>query len=583
MAIINYFPGGGAKGYFPQIIVTVDTGSVITCTDGTTTLTGTSTGSYTFEIPNYGTWTVFATLNGETSSTESIVIDTVKIYAVELTFFSSTITVTVDSGSTVTCAKSGTTTQTETSTDTAVFTVTETGIYTITATKDGETASGTVSITASGQSMTIALAYTHTYGFTINEAESNPTASVTYTDESTSYTKGSSSWDTSPLFANIKPCLFKDGVVVGYLQRNDYAKFENGTAADITSGSAGDVMVEIPKMAYYMEKSGNIITCKVLIGDVDAKTVDARYSYLPFSRDNEGDRDKIYIGAYLGYNLSSKLRSLSGKTPTETQTIGAFRTLAQANGAGYQQLPFYQLTLLQILYIMKYGSLDSQTALGRGYVDGNAAATATGSTNAKGFCFGETTGKQQMKIFGIEDFWGNLYQWVDGLFCNASWNILTTYKSFNDTGSGYLFNTSSGLSADVGGYMSASQGNSKAGFNAKATSGSASTYYADGATLYAGCLPYFGGYWAYASNAGAFPLRVYYSASDAYSYLGARLCFIQRSTEQNMGKYLADNTNLNTDYLPNFSGNWTNTSNTGTFQLNVNNSTSNTNSNIGTH
>ena len=38
---------------------------------------------------------------------------------------------------------------------------------------------------------------------------------------------------------------------------------------------------KFPKMAYYMEKSGNIITCKVLIGDVDAKTVDARYSYLP--------------------------------------------------------------------------------------------------------------------------------------------------------------------------------------------------------------------------------------------------------------------------------------------------------------
>ena len=66
MAIINYFPGGGgAKGLLPQIVVTVDTGSVITCTDGTKTLTGTSTGSYTFEIPNYGTWTVRAIVTGK--------------------------------------------------------------------------------------------------------------------------------------------------------------------------------------------------------------------------------------------------------------------------------------------------------------------------------------------------------------------------------------------------------------------------------------------------------------------------------------------------------------------------------------
>lgn len=441
-----------SDGLLPKIVVTVDTDSAITCTDGTTTLTGTSTGSYIFEIPNYGTWTVSATLNGETSSTESIVIDAVKIYS-------------------------------------------------------------------------ITLGYRHIYGFTINEAESNSMASVTYTDESTSYTKGSSSWDTSPLFANIKPCLFKDGAVVGYLQRDDYTKFENGTVADITSGSAGDIMVEIPKMAYYMEKTGNIITCKVCMGN-DAKTVDSRYTYLPFSRDTEGDRDKIYIGAYLGYTLSTKLRSLSGKAPSATQTIGTFRTQAYANGTGYQQLPFYQLTLLQILYIMKYGSLDSQTALGRGYVDGNTNAINTGGANSKGFCYGEATGKLQMKMFGIEDFYGNLYQWIDGLYCNASWAILTTYKSFNNTGSGYLFNNSSGLSANTGGYMNQSQGTTQAGFNLKAGSGSSSTYYADYASLYAGSLPTFGGDWSNASYAGAFLLYVSYSASSASAGIGARLCYI---------------------------------------------------------
>ena len=439
-------------GLLPQIIVTTVSGATVTATSGGETVSGTATGgTCTLDVPAFGTWAVTVTFSGESVS-ETVVVDTVKIYEIELQFY-------------------------------------------------------------------------HIYGFTINEAESNPIASVTYTDEATTFSKGSVAWDTSPLFANIKPCLFKNGAVVGYLQRSDYTKFEDGTAADITSGNAGDVMVEIPKMAYYMEKSGNIITCKVCAGS-DAKTVDAKYSYLPFSRDAEGDRDKIYIGAYLGYNLSSKLRSLSGKTPTANQTIGAFRTLAQANGTGYQQLPFYQLTLLQILYIMKYGSLDSQTALGRGYVDGNAAATATGDTNAKGFCFGETTGKQQMKIFGIEDFWGNLYQWIDGLYCNASWTILTTYKSFNDTGSGYLFSNSSGNSANTGGYMTKAQGGTQTGFNIKAGAGSESMYFADNAYLNAGYLPGFGGYWAAASDAGAFRLGVGASASNAYSTIGARLCYI---------------------------------------------------------
>ena len=439
-------------GLLPQIVVTIETGSSVTCTDGTTTLNGTSNGTCTFNVPNYGTWTITATLSAD-SATGSVVVDTVKKYALTL------------------------------------------GYYKI-------------------------------YGFTINEAESNPATSVTYTDEATAFAKGSSAWDTSPLFINIKPCLFNAGAVVGYLQRNDYTKFENGTAADITSGNAGDVMVEIPKMAYYMEKSGNIITCKVLIGDVDAKTIDAKYSYLPFSRNSEGDRDKVYVGAYLGYDLSSKLRSLSGKTPTANQTIGAFRTLAQANGTGYQQLPFYQLTLLQILYIMKYGSLNGQVALGRGYVDGNAAATTTGGTNSKEFCFGETTGNQQMKIFGIEDFWGNLYQWIDGLYCNASWTILTTYKSFNDTGSGYLFSNSSGNSANTSGYITKSQGGTQTGFNTKVGGGSETTYFADSAYLTADCLPLFGGSWSAASNAGAFRLSVNNPSSDASGLFGARLCYI---------------------------------------------------------
>ena len=86
MAIINYFPGGGgAKGLLPQITVTADTGSVITCTDGTTTLTGTSTGSYAFAIPNYGTWTVTATLSGNTAS-GTVIVDTVKQYTIVLAY-----------------------------------------------------------------------------------------------------------------------------------------------------------------------------------------------------------------------------------------------------------------------------------------------------------------------------------------------------------------------------------------------------------------------------------------------------------------------------------------------------------------
>ena len=78
---------------------------------------------------------------------------------VSLTFFSATITVTVDSGASVSLQKDGTTIQTKTSTGTVVFTVTETGTYTIVATKNGQTTSGSVNVVSGTTSYALALSF----------------------------------------------------------------------------------------------------------------------------------------------------------------------------------------------------------------------------------------------------------------------------------------------------------------------------------------------------------------------------------------------------------------------------------------
>jgi len=40
---------------------------------------------------------------------------------------------------------------------------------------------------------------------------------------------------------------------------------------------------------------------------------------------------KLYVGAYLGTTVGGKLRSVSGILPSDTKTIGTFRTEAKAN------------------------------------------------------------------------------------------------------------------------------------------------------------------------------------------------------------------------------------------------------------
>lgn len=356
------------------------------------------------------------------------------------------------------------------------------------------------------------------YGVQIDLTNSNPETAVTYTDDAVGMSPGSA-WNSMPIFKDIKPCVLKNGVVQYYLDPNDLTKKADGTSADITSGNDGDVMIEIPKTGFLISTVGNALTVKVT-----EDPNNPNFKYYAHSRATEGDRSKLYIGAYLGWNDGDKLRSLSGKTPTANQTIGTFRTQAQANGSGYDLVSFYPLTLLQCLYLIKYKNLDSQSALGRGYVDGNSAVVATGGTNAKGIDFGETSGKQQMCFLNIEDMWGNLRWFIDGFF-SPSRNMLTAFTDFNDTGSGYT-NRGRGATSDIGNYMSKPQGTTEAGFIVKEVSGSVTTHFTDYVNLYASRFPVFGGHWNNGSYAGAFCLRVVHFASDSYSDLGGRLMYL---------------------------------------------------------
>jgi hypothetical protein len=386
---------------------------------------------------------------------------------------------------------------------------------------------GNYNTTTEGQQISAKPVGYKVYGVRIDTTNSNPETAVTYTDDAVNMSGGSADWDSMAIFKDIKPCVLKNGVVQYYLNPNDFTKKADGSAADITSGNDGDVMIEIPKTGFKIATSGNTLTIKVT--DNPNAGSDG-FKYYAHTRSTEGDREKLYIGAYLGYSASNKLRSLSGKTPyaggtAPAGTIGTCRTLAQANGTGYDQVSFFPLTLLQCLFLIKYKNRDSQTALGRGYVDGNSASIATGGTNTKGMFFGETTGKQQMKFLGIEDMWGNLRWWIDGLFSDASRNIFTAFDNFNDTGSGYT-SRGQGATTDIGNYMSKPQGTSETGFVAKEVNGSATTYFTDSAYLYASRLPSSGGDWNNADDAGVFYLNVNYSTSYSNADLGGRLMYL---------------------------------------------------------
>lgn len=171
-----------AAGVELSLVVSVTTGSVVTATKGSLSVSGTaSSGSVTLKLPEAGTWTVVATYNGQTSDTKTVSV--VDSYAVVLTFFSATINVTVPSGATVYLKKDGTTLQTKTSTGTVAFTVTETGTYTVEATNGSQTTSGTVSVT-SATSYPLTLSFVSS---TLNSNEWDVISSVSDAGEGANY------------------------------------------------------------------------------------------------------------------------------------------------------------------------------------------------------------------------------------------------------------------------------------------------------------------------------------------------------------------------------------------------------------
>lgn len=407
----------------------------------------------------------------------------------------------------------------------------EVGNYTASVNDGTNTFSGTTTITSDNiinkTVVAIVINPYRTMTAIIDLSNSNPATCVTYADDAVGMTAGSSAWDD---FFGHYPVLLKNGVEVGKLNPNNFSQFKDGTTADITSGNAGDVMIAFPRRGLTITTSGTKITIS-MTDDPD----NADFEYNAHTRGSTA-KDVFYLGAYKGYVASSKLRSLSGKTPTASLTIGTFRTQAQANGTGYEQSGFYQLIFRQCMYILKYKNLNSQETVGYGYVlSSHTAAIATGGTETWGMDCKlikatnpsyMTDQNHHVKCFGLEDFWGNIWEWIDGLVSDSSRNVLTANSGFNDSGSGYTNNGNGGVSANIVNYMSKPQGSTKAGFVAKEVNGSETTYFCDFAYLYASCVARFGGDWNDAATAGAFPLRMSNTSSSSIADVAARLMFL---------------------------------------------------------
>lgn len=488
-------------GMTAQIVVTAPTGSTVTATLGTKVYTATeSGGKWTFDVEDYGTYTIKATKNGQTA-TDTVTVSVVQQYTATLSYFTATIHVSIDSGSTVTCTKgSKTQSKTASATGTVDFTVTESGTYTITATKNGETAEDTATITADGQTVNVKLAYRHIYGVVW---DGTSTTVWSRTDEAASF---------------VNPTPYRAGAT-SYGSPFDNLYPWSGMVR-VTDAVAGE-LVAIPKFWYKWTKSGNSLKLQIADKETDGFHVSPAHAD---RGDGAGERDIVYVGRY--HCNTNNYKSQSGVKPKANITRSAARTSIHNLGSNIWQSDIQMRMTIWMLYLVEFADWNSQKTIGKG-CGNNSATENMGYTDSMPYHTGTTLASRDSYGLGtqyryIEGLWDNVYDWGDGCYYNSNGlNIINTPSSFSDNSGG----TAVGVPSS--GWPSAFTVATVAGLEwviyPTASGGSETTYSAD--CWYFGasdpCLC-FGGSYGQSGVHGLF--YVYYtSASDSGAGIGCRL------------------------------------------------------------
>lgn len=492
-------PSGGSGGG-SRIVMTFASdfvGRAWTLTGGGETYTGTVDSSKTATVSVLGintTYTLSAALSGTTYTTEVTTKTYYTALAVTLEKFQSTITVTVDSGSTVT-ATLGSTVLTKTSTGTAVFTVGKAGTWAIKATKGDQTAEGTVSITASGQSKSLTLRYANVFGVCWDTSNSS-TALTRLTPETDPYGLVTKSVTTEP-----KPAV---GTGSGSSPFDSFAPW-NGM--DIKTMN-GNVMVFIPQ--FYVAYKENATKKYFYVSD----TGGTGFTRHPGS------------GKYIGrYHMNSYGNGVGGQSPYVNFTRATARSEAELQGAQYHLFDFATYCAIIWLYIVEFADWNCQNKIGRGYVDGNSSAISSGGTDSMTYHTGRaagTDGKTAVQYRHIENLWGNVYQFIDGFNANGTtaYYCVDPSKYADDTATGY---TNIGF-LPTNGWITDLTVTENGLLIPKYNGGSETTYVPDYVYSSSGwrvlCV---GGFWDDGANAGLLYFHAGYASSNSFSSISVRL------------------------------------------------------------
>lgn len=382
-----------------------------------------------------------------------------------------------------------------------------------------------------------------------------------------------------PIQSLMRRCLVTDAGIVTYLNATDSTKKPDGSAADL-SGAAGQVMVEIPEYYRRFTQEGNISTVLFSLINFNGATRVPKKYVSAFKATVQRSTSKLssvvntttdYRGGGNNASLDAAANTNLGKPATDISRIN-FKNYANNRGANWTDMDYQVRKDIYWLITTEYGTRQHQTAF-------NAAMTAegyrqgglgTGPTDIVGSEWGTFNGyypifncgttlsagnasvntaiilndfpsagltrnTQTNSYRGVENFFGDIWEWTDGVNIKTNNGISKIYvkndKSLsNDTD--YFNYRFVGNMPSADGYISKVVFGSEGDILPKEVTGaSATTFFSDyyyqnnpATETLRGLL--FGGHALDGAGAGSAGSTSNYVPAGANTNIGSRLCFL---------------------------------------------------------
>ena len=250
-----------------------------------------------------------------------------------------------------------------------------------------------------------------------------------------------------------------------------------------------------------------------------------------------------WVGAYEMYVDSSGVgHSRPGVAPSHSKTMTEFWNCAQKLGSNFGLANYGFQCLIEALYQVSFGNLNSQAVIGSGFQSSSWEACrdvpmgkciSLGDGSGKVLYNDATLGNQYpVKLFGFEDLWGKLWEFRPGIrfYMDGDTRYAVVYSGnqVSNTANGRKFTIPSSASGEyitrktLGAYWDAFP---------QAVGGGDSTYYCDGFwASTSGELLYVGGHANYGSQCGLSSAASNDGFSVSWTNIGARLAFYGNPT-----------------------------------------------------